>query len=357
MKGKTINRVITFVAATVACTSMRAASYAVVDLGTLHGSASVALSINNKGQIVGGSTIAGDTAFHAFVVQSGTQGLVLQDLGTRFGGTNSQALAINANGDMIGATVVAGHMRAVLDTGTPQQIGTLGGQSSVARGINNRSDVVGYSALGGDNAAHAFLYSHQNLFDLGTLGGTNSAASAINNRGDIVGTSETLTPDVTQAFLYSGGLRSLGTLGGKNSSAVDINERGDVVGSADTAAGTTHAFLFADGAMRDLGTLGGDSSNAFGINDSGDVVGGAQFAIDNTTSHAFILGRCQLTDLNSLIPSDSGWVLNEARAINNSGEIVGIGQLNGQTRAFLLEPNSKDDSGADCAVQNQGGKQ
>jgi len=77
MKGKTINRVIAFVAATAACTSIQAASYAVVDLGTLQGSASVALSINNKGQVVGGSTIAGDTAFHAFVVQSGKHGLVL----------------------------------------------------------------------------------------------------------------------------------------------------------------------------------------------------------------------------------------------------------------------------------------
>jgi len=355
MKGKTINRLTAFVAVTAACTSLQAASYDVVDLGTLGGSASVSLNINNKGQVVGGSTTTGDMAFHAFVGQAGKQGLVLQDLGARFGGTNSQALAINANGDIAGATVLAGHLRAVLDTGTPQQIGTLGGQSNVARGINNKSEVVGYSALGGDNAAHAFLLSHGSLLDLGTLGGVNSAANAINNRGDVVGISETTTPGITQAFLYSsGGLRSLGTLGGKNSFALDINERGSVVGSADTEADTTHAFLFADGTMHDLGTLGGDNSNAFGINDNDEIVGRTQFATGDGTNHAFFLGRCQLTDLNSLIPSDSGWVLNEARAINNNGEIVGIGQRNGQTRAFLLEPNKKGEGSSDCEAKIKG---
>ena len=43
-----------------------------------------------------------------------------------------------------------------------------------------------------------------------------------------------------------------------------------------------------------------------------------------------------LIDLNSLIPASSGWVLTEARGINESGQIVGTGVLNGQERAFLL---------------------
>ena len=43
-----------------------------------------------------------------------------------------------------------------------------------------------------------------------------------------------------------------------------------------------------------------------------------------------------LTDLNSLIPAGSGWVLNEARSISESGQIAGSGVLNGQERAFLL---------------------
>ena len=44
-----------------------------------------------------------------------------------------------------------------------------------------------------------------------------------------------------------------------------------------------------------------------------------------------------LRDLNDLIPPNSGWVLKEARDINNSGDIVGYGSINGVNHAFLLE--------------------
>jgi probable HAF family extracellular repeat protein len=43
-------------------------------------------------------------------------------------------------------------------------------------------------------------------------------------------------------------------------------------------------------------------------------------------------------DLESMIPEDSGWVLQIARAINNDGQITGTGIHNGATRAFLLTP-------------------
>jgi len=150
----------------------------------------------------------------------------------------------------------------------------------------------------------------------------------------------------------------LGTLGGKNSYAVAINEDGLVVGSANKADGTTHAFLFDDGNMRDLGTLGGNNSDAFGINEHARIVGRAQFATDDPRTHAFFLGRCQMIDLNSSIPSDSGWVLQEARAINEDGEIVGIGQHQGQTHSFLLVPKdeNEDNAAEKCDASQGGGK-
>ena len=45
-------------------------------------------------------------------------------------------------------------------------------------------------------------------------------------------------------------------------------------------------------------------------------------------------------DLNNLMPAGSGWVLEHATAINTSGQIVGVGRLNGQTRAFLATPDT-----------------
>ena len=52
---------------------------------------------------------------------------------------------------------------------------------------------------------------------------------------------------------------------------------------------------------------------------------------------AFIYNNGTMTDLNSLLPPDSGWILISANAINNNGQIVGVGLHNGATHAFLVE--------------------
>jgi len=44
------------------------------------------------------------------------------------------------------------------------------------------------------------------------------------------------------------------------------------------------------------------------------------------------------TDLNTLLPPHSGWVLTEARAVNDHGQIAGQGLLDGKPCAFLLTP-------------------
>src|SRR5262249_19822311 len=51
-----------------------------------------------------------------------------------------------------------------------------------------------------------------------------------------------------------------------------------------------------------------------------------------------------MTDLNQLIPPDSGWVLVSASAINESGQIVGYGYFQGgPSRAYLLTPGDPGD--------------
>ena len=69
--------------------------------------------------------------------------------------------------------------------------------------------------------------------------------------------------------------------------------------------------------------------NPYDINNSGTVVGGGGLIWDA------INGTRSLVDL---IPSDAGWQLDFAFGINNAGQIVGVGQLDGETHAFLLSP-------------------
>ena len=45
-----------------------------------------------------------------------------------------------------------------------------------------------------------------------------------------------------------------------------------------------------------------------------------------------------LVKAGDLIPADSGWILTAAWDINDAGQIVGVGTLNGEQRGFVLTP-------------------
>ena len=95
-----------------------------------------------------------------------------------------------------------------------------------------------------------------------------------------------------------------------------------------------------------LGTLDTDRSYAYAVNNAGDVVG----MFDSSFYRAFLWREGTMFDLNRCIPSNSGWRLVSARGINNFGQIVGIGILNGTGsinqgdivnggyRSFMLNP-------------------
>jgi hypothetical protein len=55
--------------------------------------------------------------------------------------------------------------------------------------------------------------------------------------------------------------------------------------------------------------------------------------------HAALFRRgAPVVDLNRSIPARSGWVLTEATAINDAGQIVGYGAFRGPNHGFLLTP-------------------
>src|SRR5262249_25532480 len=96
------------------------------------------------------------------------------------------------------------------------------------------------------------------------------------------------------------------------------------------------AFIWQGGVMTDLGALTGDlSSRAADINDRGQVVGRSANQLGQ--GRAFLWEGGVMTDLNTLLPPDSGWVLQYAFGINNNGQVTGLGDYQGEMRAYLLD--------------------
>jgi probable HAF family extracellular repeat protein len=161
----------------------------------------------------------------------------------------------------------------IWQNGVMAYLGTLGGNYTYARAINNAGQVIGTGTTSPDNSqTHSYLWQNGVMTDLGTLGGINASAYAINSVGQVVGQSETSSGDY-HAFLWQNGVMTdLGTLGGNRSSASAINNAGQIVGESTTASGSTHAFLWENGVMTDLGALGGDSM-AYAVNNAGEAIG------------------------------------------------------------------------------------
>lgn len=320
--------------------------YSITDLGTLPGgSYSSGYGINASGDVVGSGTDAGDVQ-NAFVWHAG-QMTALGNLGGE-----TYGYGINASDQATGISFTDNsYERAFLySSGTLTDLGTLGGDASQGFGINDAGDVVGWA----QNAAgigRATLWHGGVATDLGTLGGTagggtDSEAAASNDAGQIVG--DAYTADGSDdAFLWQGGqMTDLGSPGGGLSRSYGINSHGQVVGVSYTASipPVQHAFLWTPtspngttGTMEDLGALAGNDSIAYGINDAGTVVGASTTGAEG---HAVVWQNGVVTDLNSEIPSNSGWVLTEARGINDAGQIVATGTLNGAEHAVVLTPTS-----------------
>ena len=310
--------------------SAMSATYEVVDLGTLGGSHSKALSINNNGQIVGWAQNNSGTQ-HAFLYSGG----LMQDLDNLPNSYASVANDINNLGQVVGSTYIAnpngqhvGFHAFLYSNGSIQDIYSIGYFRS-ANGINDLGQIVGESG----QSYYKYTYGDSWTI-LPPLIGTNnsSTGNAINNLGQIAFDSTIHDGISSYTFL-------IGT------SILAINDNGSVVGSLSYGpTGFVKAFLYSNGSTIDLGMLnGGNNSGAFGLNNLGQVVGWAQVGQVPSNGyfeqHSFLYSDGAMQDLETLVGPDSGWKFNEARDINDLGQIVGYGiNPDGYNRAFLLNP-------------------
>ena len=154
-------------------------------------------------------------------------------------------------------------------------LGTLGGASSAALGINDRSQAVGWSR-DSNGVMQAFVWQNGTMTGLGFLpGGTTSVANAINNAGEITGYSYVSATNL-HAFRHAGGgLIDLGTLGGPNSIGRGINDLGEVTGYSGHAADAhNHTFVWRNGDLIHVAPYHDFySCDAYGINEEGRACG------------------------------------------------------------------------------------
>jgi probable HAF family extracellular repeat protein len=176
------------------------------DLGTLGGDFSEALSMNDRGQVVGNAEVSGG-ALHAFLWDDG----VMSDLSFEIG------------------------------------VGACNHTLIAANGIDNHGRIVGSSANSCNDHATAVLYDGRMHLLL-----DNAAATAINDHGDVVGVVYGEGLVEAGAFLFSDGkvtridrMPEVEAAGFTQVRPVDINDHGWIVGSGREPGPHhfTHGFL------------------------------------------------------------------------------------------------------------------
>ena len=319
------------------------------DLGALdnrHGSA--AGSINDLGWSVGQSQtgVLDSTLGFPQVRAVLWKGRKIMNLGIVPGGNESIAISVNNSGQVVGISDngvadpfslfgLGVQMRTFFwQNGNLEDIGTLGGPDALpGPGCDNQRPgiAVGVSytsftpnASTGIPTQDPFLWDNGKMIDLGNLGGTVGLGQCANNRGDVIGQATLPGDAVMHGFVWRNGhMKDLGTLGGGNSEAIWINDAGDIVGSADLPTPGIHdAVRWHHGKILDLGTVDGDPcSRGSGINSRGQIVGGSSDC--RNFLHAFVWEEgSPMLDLNTLIPAGSGLQLTNAIDINDRGEIL-----------------------------------
>jgi uncharacterized membrane protein len=321
--------VASFVAVATAGSSVRADGiYSITDLGTLSGqSSSVATSINNLGQVVGISYNASDGYF-------GTATNPVTGAPPTFNvtGSGAQSFLYN-NGQMTQISPNGGLATSINDSGQ-----VVGGKNS---SINDSGQYVTgpFSGINtGDVSAPSQLSGSGTTTNLPALFNPYS----INNSGTIAGflvVNRNGGDDFHPAVYQNGQVTDLFSkvASGEyfDSRAIAINQKGDMLitvqpytGGGVSSALTPSSFLYnaTTGQAINLTALpGGSGMIAAALNDKDQAVG-----------NGFLYNNGSIQSLLSLLPANSGWSDLNATGINDSGQIVGQGEYNGQLEAFEM---------------------
>ncbi len=265
--------------------------------------------------------------------------------------------AINDSGWIVGMDCNYGHPNNVCDTPDiaflaigaqlqKLQVEPVGAfEVSEAKAINNLGAIVGVGP-------HASWIGNSGTL----LPSSIWPPEDINDLGVVVGQTKS-----GRAFRWLGGsnIQDIGTLNPScttcGSIAHAVSDPGFTVGASQIAAqlpAVYHAFawpfFFEPSMMKDLGTLCTGMfelacrSEALDVNTHGDIVGTSDTVGSGSGDpHGFLYKDSTMTDVNTLLsPTDqAAWILVDATAINDFGQIAGTGLFqHHKPRAYLLTP-------------------
>jgi probable HAF family extracellular repeat protein len=183
-----------------------ATNYTFSDLGTINGSLAGTNSgpsnINNSGQVV-----IGDQINYLWINGTVTQYQNLAGGEAALVG-NVNNLGHTAGWIYLGATADA-NIPLRYDGAIPTPLQVLGGGTqaygTAAVNINNHDQLVGYAWSNDIQNIRAVRWDGTAITDLGTLGGITGSANGINDSGQIVGGSNTVGDESSHATLWDNG--------------------------------------------------------------------------------------------------------------------------------------------------------
>lgn len=327
--------------------SFATATVALLALGSIEPAAAISLysitelpfvptDINDKGQIVGSQ----------YLWDNGT----LTELGFLPGANVTYANSINNVGQVVGGSGLLGNSSSAFvwqdgimsSLGTPPASICTGCYYATANDINDQGQIVGDLVSW---SYQGFVWANGTLIDTIAPSYLINYADAINNAGQVIVTGAARW---SVAWVWNNGTltaldRPQGSTTLGYAYAKDINNLGQIVGSLSVpffvSTPRIDTLLWDGNTGTILDNFDGNVFSANSINDATLVVGSQQ--ISTTTSQAVLWEDGELLDLNTLIPADSGWELVSASKINNKNQIIGTGKINGESRGFLLTPEAK----------------
>jgi probable HAF family extracellular repeat protein len=312
-----------------------AVPYEFTRLPTLGGAQGEANGINDRGEIVGGTTtVSGET--HAVIWHDGA----LHDLGV------GEAYGVNNKGEVVGGGAGGAFLwRYGVIQWLPKFFAP---DSAVALGINDHGLIVGgesTQAVIWTRSTMTIVYPPNSYYD--------DILYGVNDLGEAVGCSVLVPGPQTSGVLYrrSGDLDLLSAygFGGLGSCTRAINNHGQSVGSSWP---TWNAPYEGQKATRwdHLTPIALDSpgdSSGSAINDDGLVVGWMFKGSQPNMTHAILWVGTAFTDLNAFIDPDlkaAGWVMTNATGINNRGWIVGSmsNRNTDESSGWVLKPKPSE---------------